>query len=423
MKKYISLIIMCLGSILPETYAHNKFDTQISDIISRGDIMELSETYPEAEKEMTSEMLRLFAQTQLAIGLNENEKADSLMNSLLVNHGGQLGESAYSLIAQKAMNLLNLGRYGEAENTIDKILELYSGEDFEKVYSLYFIKRIGKALKGYAPTNITRPDSDISVPLKVVDAGRGKHLCTPVTVNGIEKDFIFDTGCGFQNFVSEDFAKEAGLKVVADSIPIAGIKIDFVKLAVADSMKVGEITVHNPVFLIAPYNQETDSLFQYNGVLGYNFISLAEDIVIDVENNKFIFPAKVSKGKANMYLSSNIPMARIEYENEPVTIVFDSGNVKSDLGRDFASDFPVQTSGLKKHKVKRGGFAGVQEITAMIMPSFRFKAGGKQTELKDVDIYLNTYEDKSLSGALGADFILANKKFEINYKYMFIRIF
>lgn len=85
------------------------------------------------------------------------------------------------------------------------------------------------------------------MPLSVETVGRGKHIYIPVEVNGITKNYIFDTGCSFGNFVSEKYAEEVGLKIVADSIPVSGMEIGLVKLAVADSMKIGEMVYHNPV--------------------------------------------------------------------------------------------------------------------------------------------------------------------------------
>lgn len=219
---------------------------------------------------------------------------------------------------------------------------------FESLYSYVFIGRMGKALADYPAPYVERPSHDVSVPMKCDTAGRGYHFHIPVEVNGIS--------------------------------------IGYVKLAVADLMKVGEIVYHNPVFMVAPPDKEVDSMFGFDGVLGYNFIRDIKEIIIDNENGKFVFPYRISDGKPNMYLVSNTPNIRTEYEGQPYDMVFDSGNVKSDLGNKFAMMFPETLSGLEENASSRGGFGGLL-----------------------------------LSGSLGADFILSFKRLTVNYENMFVR--
>lgn len=102
------------------------------------------------------------------------------------------------------------------------------------------------------------------------------------------------------------------------------MKIGFVKLATAKSMKIGELVYHNPVFMVAPPDREVDSVFTFDGVLGYHFIRDAKEIIIDNENSRFIFPQKASDGEPNMFLSSNTPHVRISYNGQP----FDRGYCK-----------------------------------------------------------------------------------------------
>ena len=46
-----------------------------------------------------------------------------------------------------------------------------------------------------------------------------------------------------------------------------------------------------------------------------------------------------------MYLSSNTPQVRISYSGHPFDLIFDTGNVKSDLGNKFAETFPDAIEG------------------------------------------------------------------------------
>ena len=252
--------------------------------------------------------------------------------------------------------------------------------------------------------------------------GKGKHIYIPVEVNGITKNYIFDTGCSFGNFVSEKYAEEVGLKVLADSIPVSGMEIGFVKLAMADSLRIGELVYHNPVFMVAPPDNEVDSVFVFDGVLGYHFIRDAREIIIDNEAGRFIFPQKTSDGEPNMYLSPNTPQVRISYNGHPLDLIFDTGNVKSYLGNKFAETFPDAIEGLAEQTTSRGGFGGISQTKAVILPEFRFEVAGSTVTLYNTEVFKNTESGSRLfSSSLGADFVLSFKRLAINYQSMFIR--
>lgn len=174
-------------------------------------------------------------------------------------------ETSIGMAALQGMNLLNSGMYKQAgkvgENLVNALKE---SVPFENLYSFVFIEKVGKALANIPKPYLERPNRDVTIPLSVESVGRGKHIYIPVEVNGITKNYIFDTGCSFGNFVSENYAKEAGLKIVADSIPVLGMEIDFVKLAMADSLRIGEPVYHNPIFMATPPDNEVDSVCHSN---------------------------------------------------------------------------------------------------------------------------------------------------------------
>ena len=174
--------------------------------------------------------------------------------------------------------------------------------------------------------------------------------------------------------------------------------------------------------MVAPPDNEVDSVFAFDGVLGYHFIRDAKEIIIDNEADKFVFPQKQSDGESNMYLSSNTPQVRISYNGQPFDLIFDTGNVKSDLGNKFAKTFPDAIEGLTEHTTSRGGFGGISQIKAVTLPRFRFETAGSTVTLHDTEVIKNTESDNHLfSGSLGADFVLSFKRLVINYQDMFIR--
>ena len=416
------LIVILLG--YTSVYSQTRADVKMGEILNNGDLFQIREQYPILKDSVSIEMLNLVSEAQLGIGFNQLERAGVALDSLLQFHQAELGaETSIGMAALRAMNLLNLGLYSQAGKAgEDLVTALKDAVPFESLYSFIFMERMGKALSDFPKSFLERPLHDVTVPMRCDSVGRGYHFYIPVEVNGITKDYIFDTGCSFGNFVSEKYAEEVGLKVLADSIPVSGMEIGFVKLAIADSLKIGELVYHNPIFMIAPPDNEVDSVFAFDGVLGYHFIRDVKEVIIDNESESFVFPYQISDGEPNMFLSSNTPNVRIEYDGEAFDMIFDTGNVKSDLGNKFAETFPDAIEGLAEQATSRGGFGGISQTKAVVLPEFRFEVAGSTVKLYNMEVVKNTESGSQLfSGSLGADFVLSFKRLVINYQNMFIR--
>lgn len=420
----LSILLITLLSLKGNyLYSQTPTDIKMGEILNGGDLFQLREQYPSLRDSISIKMLDLVAKTQLGIGFNHLERAATALDSLLLFHQEELGaETSIGMAALRAMNLLNLGLYSDAGKAGEDLTKaLKDAVPLESLYSFIFIERIGKALSNVPAPYLIRSSHDIVVPMKVDTAGRGHHIHIPVEVNGVTKDYIFDTGCSFGNFVSEKYAKEVGLKIISDSIPVSGTDIGFVKLAIADSLKIGEMVYHYPIFMVAPPDKEIDSVFTFDGVLGYHFIRDAKEVIIDNETQSFIFPHQPSKGEPNMYLSSNTPNVRIEYNAQPFDMIFDTGNVKSDLGNKFAQMFPEALAGLPEHATSRGGFGGIFQVKGVTLPEFHFTMSGIPVTLYNTEVIKSDKNSQLFLGSLGADFILSFKRLVINYENMFIK--
>lgn len=423
--KFRLLVLFC-GILLGTHYAYSQTssDIKLGEILNKGDLLQLRTQYPLLKDSVSVKMLNLIAEAQLGVSFNRLENAETAMDSLLQYYKDDLTPEVFiGMSSLRAMNLLNLGQYAQAGRVGEDLINtLKESTPFESLYSLVFIERMGKALAKRPLSYLERPSHDIIVPMKYDTVGKGHHFYIPVEVNGITKDYIFDTGCAFANMVSEKYAQEVGLEIFADSIPIAGVNIGFVKLATADSLKIGEMVYHNPIFMVAPPDKLTDSVFPFDGVLGYHFIRDIKEVIIDHSKSSFIFPYQISNGESNMFFSSNIPHVRIEYKGQPFDIVLDTGSVKTDLGNQFAKMFPEVLLGLEEHGVRRGGFGGVSQVNVVTLPKFDFRLSGKSVTLENIEVLKDSVVSQPFPGSLGADFLLSCKRVVINYENAFIYI-
>lgn len=285
-------------------------DAELGAVLNAGDLWLLRERYPVLKDSVSMEMLQLIAEAQLGVGFNRLEEAEAVLDVLLRKYQEEMGPTTtLNMAAVRAFNLLNLGHYAAAGEIGAQLVAALEGSQApEAISGLRFIERVGQGLADVPAPYLERPDRDVQVPMKVIATGRGHHLHIPVEVNGVTSDFIFDTGCSFGNFVTEEYAREVGLRIVADSIPVAGAQVGLVKLATADSLRIGDLVYHHPVFMVAPPDPELDASLAYDGVLGFNFMCAAQEIVLDVEKGMFVFPAAVGTGMAECSCEVGFPL-------------------------------------------------------------------------------------------------------------------
>lgn len=397
-------------------------DRTMGELLNDSDLFRLEAGYSRLKDSLTDDVLRLLAEARLGVGFNRLDRAAGAMDSLLIFHQEALGQETLLEIASlRAMNLLNLGYYEAAgAAAADLVDALAPYVPFESLFGLVFIERMGRNLAGEPAPALSRPRHEVRVPFRVDSVSRGHQLLVPVEVNGLTRDFIFDTGCSFGNFVSERYARDAGLTMLADSIPVSGLSVGFVQLATADSMRVGELTLHHPVFLVAPPDPQVDSLYAFDGVLDNRFLCAVGVCTLDNESGEVLFPVESVRRVPNLYFVSNQPRVRITCGGEPLDLVFDTGNVKSDLGTAFARQFPAAVACHRAHAVQRGGFGGMVTGRGVTLPTFAFELSDTPVELRGTEVVLDmsTATQNFATGSLGADFVLYFKRLTIDYRSM-----
>lgn len=75
-----------------------------------------------------------------------------------------------------------------------------------------------------------------------------------------------------------------------------------------------------------------------------------------------------------MFLSSNTPYVRISYNGQPFDLIFDTGNVKSNLGSKFAKTFTDTIEGLTEQATSLGG-TNTSEVGEFRIISLDFNDG------------------------------------------------
>ena len=226
---------------------------------------------------------------------------------------------------------------------------------------------------------LVMPEGGTCVSYRLDSVGRGRIMTVPVHIGGNVRDFVFDTGAAQFNFVSERFARENGIRMIADSIPVAGIA----------------------------------------------FMRKAERFTIDNRTRHIVFPAERTlhadgtERMANMMLNSFQPYVRIHADGIPLLFHFDTGNVATTLYPPYYELFREQVDSCGvEDTVRIGGFAGVAENVCYRLPSVEFTLEGVPFTLRDIDVLPSGSAGAtagSEAGSLGTDFATAFDTLTVDY--------
>ena len=333
------LLFLLAAATVTVPAAGQHADARIGALLNSGDYFTLREVLPRQADSIASPVVRGMAETLVGTFFNRPADALAAVSELLETYGDELGpDNATSMVFMALLDLFMLDRYAAAaELTDDFIADTDGSLPDELLFSLEFFRRTGHALAGRPAPELVMPEGGTCVPYRLDSVGRGRIMTVPVHIGGNVRDFVFDTGAAQFNFVSERFARENGIRMIADSIPVAGIGRGWVGLGVSDSLAVGGIVMRNPVFLISPPDQATDTIEVISAVLGNAFMRKAERFTIDNRTRHIVFPAERTlhadgtKRMANMMLNSFQPYVRIHADGIPLLFHFDTGNVATTL--------------------------------------------------------------------------------------------
>ncbi len=420
MKRLLAVIMLAV----PLAVRAQKADERVGKLLGEGDYFALGKELPALKGRMTNPVLGCLADGLLGSMFNRPAEAVAAFDSLLTFYPEALAPgSRADMEAMRGVNLMMLKRYGEAADKTAGFLEgAENPEDY--MFSCGFVLRASEALRERPVGRLERPAESVRVPFRAQESGRGEAMLVPATVDGRPCEFIFDTGCAFFNFVTERFASENGLEIVADSIPITGMGTGFVKLGMADSLSVGALTYRNPVFLVAPDDSLTNLALPTGAVLGTDFLQAAGTIVFRPAEGTVEFPVK-KVGPAgedpNMYMTSGQLYAEVTFRGRPLTMHFDTGNVKSNFYSSFYDRFGrwVRRHG-EKDETQYGGYGGIRTLTVYRLPEVALGLAGHEFELTGTEVVLewDGFSEGSASGSLGYDFVGTFDSLTLDYDNM-----
>jgi hypothetical protein len=276
-----------------------------------------------------------------------------MLGELLTKHQEEIGtQSALNFALLRLQLIGEQGRYAEAADGIQRIIEQLESAGVTETQSLHTMYAHYNILREYAPLTILRPEHDVNVPFRLIEPNvskreewmrggkksyKGNLMTVPVTIHGMEHPYIFDTGAG-ATFLFENTAKELGLTILQDTVTInesqKGLR------AYIDSLQIGEMTIRNVVAYVG-FSDAIDTLIDgMDAILGMDIIASIGETQILMDKQQLVFPLHfipMQQDTKNNLLINGSLLLRTKKDSIPLTFQFDTGCSTAELYEGYYS--------------------------------------------------------------------------------------
>ncbi len=321
--------------------------------------------------------------------------------------------SSYYFFDFNSVNLYNEKLFPPAKSEFDAE-ELEDNENYLKILQ--------------SLTNLTPPsvkilkDEQIDYYLDVA-----KLINLPVDFNGDYQNFIFDTGANLPVIVSSLAAKHK-MKLFETDIKvgtITDIKVKS-KVAICDSLKIGNVVFYNTAFLVLPDESLTfaNGFYKINGIIGLPQMRLLSAITIERDDSKMIFHKEHSSKKLNNLAFDGLtPVFMLTQNSDTLTFTFDTGAQKTLLYKKYFDKYKNNIIGkYTETDIEVGGAGGSQKVKGYILDKINLSFETLPIEINDVRLLSESMKKKDslFFGNLGLDMMWQFKEITINFANMSI---
>jgi len=419
--KMKKIIVCCLVSFLVINVFGQEDNTafaQIYDLIERDNYFKAKEIY-DLQKEDVPKTYQLVTEAFLDNAFNKLTESDNKISTLVKPENNLPDSLMLKLYQVKVDNAIKLFDYQEAKNSLEFILRNFSTlltdhqtAEFENSLKIW------KALENEPGQKVV-----------IKEANRMKMGRDRAGLNNLEIfndldtiNFVFDTGANLST-VPESTAKSLGMEIIPADLEvgtITGAKVP-AQLAVCPEINLGNIKIHNAVFLVLNDSALSFPQIGYKiyGVLGFPVMEALREIQI-TRDDWFIVPEEQTRidQPSNMAMSGLTPLIYIDGKHYS----FDTGADNTQL---YYSYYLEHQSEIEKNyepeKIRFGGAGGGRIFDGYIV-SQTFDILGREVTLTNLHLLKEKVkETETVYGNIGQDLIRQFDKMTINFSRMFIK--
>lgn len=373
--------------------------------------------------------------------------------NLLDNYQQVLGENTLSMAYLLGTGLSRAGEYDAAAGLMQSLADQLAAQGLDSTMTAGYevIADLNRVYASLGEVNEPlHPAGEYRLPMLYVydmhrasrnGADDGAHFIGfKGSINDVAGELVFDTGAGM-NIISSRLADKYKLRYTDMYMPMAGIGTQLGRCAVADTLRLGNMSWHNVVFLVADIstgNAIADSLGEMlPPVIGLPIMLTMGEIRLDFENDEFVIPATTTSnplGYSNMMRTDSEGLCvELDVDGERSLMHFDTGGYGTTMwGRWFDNHRDAIEAVGVPDSIRAAGVGGVSITHSYSVPSMRFTLGTADASIDKVQIDTGIdkrtgervgagdYADDSMSGVIGLDLLERFGTVIINLRDMFL---
>jgi predicted aspartyl protease len=348
-------------------------------------------------------------QAAVATAFNDRARAESLLwNVVETKPNASAVDSAYELLCRIYRRT---GQYARLAGT-------------HKAWASAYPDSPGARRWSEDRAMFSRPDQVNDVPTRaVLEHPRGGFPTLPVSVNGIQDDFILDTGA-WQSALTESEARKLGVVVreeAATLIDSSGTPTTF-RTAVVEEVAIGPLRFRNVSFAVigssSPIGSAELGIIGMPILLAIGAIQWSTDGTVELAATTKEPP---DPAPPNLAFDRSRLLLSTEVLGQPVMAVLDTGANTTALNANFADSFPQLVAKGKRETEQFTGIGGSQTFESIRLPELSFRIGPASVTLRPVSITLQRLDGlggECCVGNAGHDLLIQGRGFAIDFSRM-----
>ncbi|MGC2162961.1 MAG: retropepsin-like aspartic protease [Silvibacterium sp.] len=367
---------------------------------------------------VNSERAPLFYRAVVACNFRERKPCRKGLRQVI--HAAPKSEEAFKALSLRASIELAEGKYHESLKDTESMLRLRPADkDAQSSRTL---------LLGLAqfPDQKTVHRKASTVAIGQFSGQFYGNLGSPVRIDGRKAIFSFDTGANI-SAISEAEAARLGLAVRSadEMVTVATGAQVAAKLASADVLQIGGVTLKHVAFLVYP---DTDRPYVHfplgeRGTLGIPVLLAIETLRMrDGRNLDLAFrPKALNSALANVCMFGPTVITQMKFGEAVLDFSFDTGANETFLYPAFANSFPnVMASAERRDLFTVNGVGSSAKFATVTLPPLQFNLAGSNVELSPARVLMQkTLSNSSyIMGNLGTDLLGQAKQWAIDFRSM-----
>jgi predicted aspartyl protease len=348
-----------------------------------------------------------------------NQYLDSLKNNELIN--------TYEFAKLKDDNYIKLFSYNSAYMA-SKVLTMKFQQRFtkEELQDEINTQQIWKTLRGTRPQSIDKFTKITVVAVK----DKAGLITTEVKAKDTVSHFVFDTGAGI-SCITESIAKKMGVKILPDhniSVESFTGQKNKVRIGVAAEINLGELKIHNAVFLVYPDKAFTfaDGAYVINGIIGFPIIKELGTITFEKDKLTFSKESESSANEKNLFVDELRAIVMLKYKNKTLPFNFDSGAKVSLFNKAFYETFKTDLDSIGTLETTKTSSAGAEVVSTevLVLKDQSISLGNKTIQLPKMEIAPKDYGvyGEVNYGNIGQDILGQFKKVVISFDSNYLKL-